>query len=72
MMMEDFTSSYNKDNTSTKSFLPDVINILSMLNFIEKNENTEGVSYTGPDLRVYGEDTFFKKNLEKTQQLMKK
>lgn len=69
MMVEDFSTSYK--DTNTKTFLPDVMNILSMLGFIEKNENTEGVSYIGPDLRVYDEETF-KKNLDKTQALLKK
>jgi hypothetical protein len=51
MTVEDFSANYK--DTNTKTFLPDVLNILSMLGFIEKNENTEVVSYIGPDMRVY-------------------
>ena len=69
LMVEDFSASYK--DTNTKTFLPDVLNILSMLSFIEKNENTEVVSYIGPDLRVFDESTM-KKNSEKVQNLLKK
>lgn len=69
LMVEDFSSIYK--DTNTKTFLPDVLNILCMLGFIEKNENTEVVSYLGPDLRVYDELTM-KKNSEKLQALLQK
>jgi len=68
LMVEDFSASYK--DTNTKTFLPDVLNILSMLGFIEKNENTEVVSYIGPDLRVFDEATM-KKNSEKVQNLLR-
>lgn len=69
LMVEDFSVGY-KDNSS-KTFLPDVLNILIMLGFIEKNENTEVVTYIGPDLKVF-DDSTLKKNSEKVQALIRK
>ncbi len=46
IMVQEF-SQLNKD-TNTKSFFVDAMNILTMLGFVEKNQNTEIVSYIGP------------------------
>lgn len=69
LMVEELSASYK--DTNTKTFLPDVLNILSMLAFIDRNENTEVVNYVGPDLRIYDEATM-KKNSEKVANLLKK
>jgi hypothetical protein len=47
---------YQQKDLNLKNFIPDILNILTIIGLIEKNEATEVITYIGPDLKCYDEN----------------
>lgn len=50
-MVENFVM-YQKE-VNVKNFIPEILNVLTALSLVEKNEATEVITYIGPDLKCF-------------------
>lgn len=61
---------YQQKDLNLKNFISEILNILTIIGLIEKNEATEVITYIGPDLKCYDENG--KKISWKTLELVKR
>jgi hypothetical protein len=61
---------YQQKDLNLKNFISEILNILTIIGLIEKNEATEVITYIGPDLKCYDENG--KKVSWKTLELVKR
>lgn len=47
---------YQQKDLNLKNFIPEILNILTFIGLIEKNQATEVITYIGPDLKCYDEN----------------
>ena len=47
---------YQQKDLNLKNFIPEILNILTIIGLVEKNEATEVITYIGPDLKCFDEN----------------